>query len=71
MTKIDSSNDRKRPTHKRADLVVNLRVETIPLPDDHLPAWRAGVELLLKFMKEDLGSSSDELTGGDSAHEQE
>lgn len=71
MSKVDRPSDHKRPTHKRADLVVNLQVETIPCPDDHLPAWRAGVELLLKFMKEDIGSISGEVADGSSAHEQE
>jgi hypothetical protein len=69
MGKRDRSDEPKRPGRKRADLVVNLKVETIPMPNYHLPAWRAGVKILLKFMKQDMGSSSDEVTGGDSAHE--
>lgn len=55
---------------KRAKLEVKLSVEYIPMPKEHVEAWRAGVFLLLQFMKEasresvGVGLSRDERRTG-------
>ncbi|HJS19310.1 MAG TPA: hypothetical protein VJ785_11225 [Anaerolineales bacterium] len=63
---------------KKDRLKVDLEVVYVPMPENHVAAWRAGVTLLLKFIRgqqvlrvpgEEFDSLSSDQDLGDLKHE--